>query len=1093
MATTSLNVTVDWNAVEGQTKDEHFGINVYRAVADAGNSKYRSNMSHMSPGIIRFHNMDYIKDSSKDHGLIDTENKTWDVQKVVNTIQASIDMFGADQPQRMFNIPSWPSWMDANKDGYLDSDRFDEYANLCADLVKIVNKDNNLGVQYWEITNEKDIEYFSIFHTKSGWGKLIDPNQPDRLDELITIYNKVAEAMKAVDPSIKVGGPSIARPDLTPFYEPFIKGTADNLDFFTYHYYPTGSAATPDDQVFNAANSIGKYTKTIVDTLKKISPNRDIPAMLGEYNISWTWETHDPRMTNNKGAVFDALSMIEAIENGAAASLSWNEKDGSYGKTSYNDTLRPGGELLHLFNEYLVGNRISTTSDNSSITTFAVDRPGSHKAYVLINSSNSPQEVAVTFNNWNLTTSHVSKHIISDSGYSQELTAWDTVNNSTIVLPANSVLLFEDDSPEVSVPPTSEPNPTPPSDPPANTDTPDVSLPTTSEPNPTPPSDPPANTDTPDVSLPTTSEPNPTPPSDPPANTDTPDVSLPTTSEPNPTPPSDTPANTDTPDVGLPTTSEPNPTPPSDTPANTDTPEVSLPPTGEPNPTPPSDTPANTDTPDVGLPTTSEPNPTPPSDTPANTDTPVVNLPTTSEPNPTPPSDTPANTDTPDVDLPITSEPNPTPPSDTPANTDSPEVSLPPTGEPNPTPPSDTPANTDTPDVDLPITSEPNPTIPSDTQGNTDSPDVGLPTTSEPNPTPPSDTPANTDNPDVDLPTTSEPNPTIPSDTQGNTDSPDVGLPPTGEPNPTIPSDIQENAHNLSNLSPDISPTINSGNPISSPENISAIGTPYTQTSTTLQSSTPTNLSYDNQPARFDNVEFSSKVKDSSTNIASLLLSSGKSVSQSLKSAIDTPRNISGSQVTDKTTIGEPEIAAVLNTSNDSQAPLLDLRKTDLNKDGQIDNKVFVNFYDVTSHAVYNNTVGFYKIANVDGAVFDSLTGKLIPPGEKGYVQIALEQRVLEVELNRNTGKLMTQLEGGALYAPYLIASGTAQEYLSNISGNPTSNQTPQAFFSYGVGNPDNINHVKLLGKNQLGFEDTIGGGDKDYNDLMFKVKVQSN
>lgn len=222
--------------------------------------------------------------------------------------------------------------MDANNDGYLDSDRFDEYAKLCADLVKIVNKDNNLGVQYWEITNEKDIEYFSIFHTKSGWGKLIDPNQPDRLDELITIYNKVAEAMKAVDPSIKVGGPSIARPDLTPFYEPFVKGTIDNLDFFTYHYYPTGSASTPDQEVFNATNSIGKYTKSIVDTLKKLSPDREIPAILGEYNISWTWETHDPRMANNKGAIFDALSIIKAIENGASASLSWNEKDGSYGK-----------------------------------------------------------------------------------------------------------------------------------------------------------------------------------------------------------------------------------------------------------------------------------------------------------------------------------------------------------------------------------------------------------------------------------------------------------------------------------------------------------------------------------------------------------------------------------------------------------------------------------------------------------------------------------------------------------------------------------------------------------------------------------------
>lgn len=82
MNTTYLNVTVDWNAVEGQTKDEHFGINVYRAVADAGNSKYRSNMNYMSPGIIRFHNVDYMKDSSKDHGLIDTKIKRGTFKKL---------------------------------------------------------------------------------------------------------------------------------------------------------------------------------------------------------------------------------------------------------------------------------------------------------------------------------------------------------------------------------------------------------------------------------------------------------------------------------------------------------------------------------------------------------------------------------------------------------------------------------------------------------------------------------------------------------------------------------------------------------------------------------------------------------------------------------------------------------------------------------------------------------------------------------------------------------------------------------------------------------------------------------------------------
>ncbi len=364
-----------------------------------------------------------------------------------------------------------------------------------------------------------------------------------------------------------------------------------------------------------------------------------------------------------------------------------------------------------------------------------------------------------------------------------------------------------------------------------------------------------------------------------------------------------------------------------------------------------------------------------------------------------------------------------------------------------------------------------------------------MPPTSNPDPTLPSDTQGNTDNTNGGLPPTSNPDPTLPSDTQGNTDNTNGGLPPTSNPDPTIPNNSPGNGDTLNHVSPDISPQINSGSPISSPENISTGGS---YTSTTFQQSSSGNLSDYNQPTRFDNIEFSSNTKDSSTNIASVLLNGGKNITQSIKSALDTPRNTSGSHVTDKTTIVDPEIINVLNPSKDSQAPLLDLRQIDLNKDGQIDNKVFVNFYDVKSHAAYNNSVGFYKIANIDGAVFDSLTGKLIPPGEKGYVQVALQQRV-EVELNRNTGQLISQLEGGALYAPYLIANGTAQEYLNSISSNKTSNSSLQAFFSYGTGNPDKIEHVKSLGKNQLAFEDTLGGGDKDFNDLMFKVKVQSS
>jgi hypothetical protein len=440
----TVTATVDWNTVQGTTS-LGYGLNAFQGFRPESynDATYQGNLSFMSPGIIRFHNGGALQDSSTPDGLIDTARQTWDANKVREGLAASVNAFGADQPERMINIPTWPSWMDADKDGFLDRNQFDNFAQLCADLVTITNQNSPFDVKYWEITNEKDDHYFTQFHTNGGWGDLKDPTQPDRLDELVTIYNKAAVAMKKVDPTILVGGPGIARPDLQPFYVPFIRGTVDNLDFFTYHFYATGSAATPDQEVYNASKAIGDYTATMVQRLQAASPNRHIPVMLGEYNISWTWETRDPRMTSNKGVVFDALGIVKALENGAATTLAWNEKDGIYGKMGDSNELRSGGTFLHLLNKFMIGDRVATTTSNEdAVTTFAVNNPSSgSKSFLIINHSNSAQQVQVNFHGWNPGIQNLNEYEISASGYTQEATNWNDVSDGIDISPDSVMLL----------------------------------------------------------------------------------------------------------------------------------------------------------------------------------------------------------------------------------------------------------------------------------------------------------------------------------------------------------------------------------------------------------------------------------------------------------------------------------------------------------------------------------------------------------------------------------------------------------------------------------------------------------------------------
>ena len=81
-----------------------------------------------------------------------------------------------------------------------------------------------------------------------------------------------------------MGEPAIARSNLSPFYIPFIKTIVNNLDFFSYHIYVSGTTSTSDTNVYKATDSIGNYTKKIDEAVKQAGPSRSIPISLDEHN-----------------------------------------------------------------------------------------------------------------------------------------------------------------------------------------------------------------------------------------------------------------------------------------------------------------------------------------------------------------------------------------------------------------------------------------------------------------------------------------------------------------------------------------------------------------------------------------------------------------------------------------------------------------------------------------------------------------------------------------------------------------------------------------------------------------------------------------
>jgi alkaline phosphatase len=169
-----------------------------------------------------------------------------------------------------------------------------------------------------------------------------------------------------------------------------------------------------------------------------------------------------------------------------------------------------------------------------------------------------------------------------------------------------------------------------------------------------------------------------------------------------------------------------------------------------------------------------------------------------------------------------------------------------------------------------------------------------------------------------------------------------------------------------------------------------------------------------------------------------------------------------------KTSAGDKMVLPVKDL-NSGTNNLLDLRA----EKGQV--KVSTTSPD----SARNNAVGFYRI--------DDATGKIgnLKPGDAGYIEAALKQSL--VSINKGADKDVT-LASGALYAPYLIANGTVEDFFAKNLTNQSGDKSPQAYFSFIGANPDRAEHIRALGDGKFGFEDAFGGGDLKFNDTVLQV-----
>ncbi|MGB3138745.1 MAG: choice-of-anchor I family protein [Nodosilinea sp.] len=134
----------------------------------------------------------------------------------------------------------------------------------------------------------------------------------------------------------------------------------------------------------------------------------------------------------------------------------------------------------------------------------------------------------------------------------------------------------------------------------------------------------------------------------------------------------------------------------------------------------------------------------------------------------------------------------------------------------------------------------------------------------------------------------------------------------------------------------------------------------------------------------------------------------------------------------------------------------------------------------VNREAAFDNFVGFYRVADVDGGIDIDGDGAVdITPGQSGYTNAALDARADSVSLTTNDlvqSVFESSVAGGDLYAPFLIANGTPNSFDAN-----------QVYFAFAAANADGVEHIRFS-DGALRFEDLFGGGDNDFNDMVVEV-----
>ncbi len=250
---------------------------------------------------------------------------------------------------------------------------------MAAEWVRWANVKMGYGVKYWEVGNELEGSW-EMGNTQPDGSKMTGETYARKFIEFAT-------AMKAVDPSIKVGGPTAANTRAV-FMEDLLRLAGDHVDFISFHTYPVERHLASDREILDQALSLREPLARYRGLIEKYQPKRKDQIELAI--TEWNSKVLEDRTTGDLlNGLWSAIFVGEMFREGVSFATQWDllttTPEGGHGLFHFSKNCLPKSQYwgLYLWSQFM-GDQLVASELTGNPNAYAVVTRDAERLYVLV-------------------------------------------------------------------------------------------------------------------------------------------------------------------------------------------------------------------------------------------------------------------------------------------------------------------------------------------------------------------------------------------------------------------------------------------------------------------------------------------------------------------------------------------------------------------------------------------------------------------------------------------------------------------------------------------------------------------------------------